>query len=92
MTTATTILSFRNMLGFLTSNAMLRLLYTSVGVQWVGCALAVLFKTEKFYDLTGRECIFFLLFKRGREFSQIEMFINLKSERKVILLIFKPII
>jgi len=41
------------MLGFLTSNAMLRLLYTSVGVQWVGCALAVLFKTEKFYDLTG---------------------------------------
>jgi len=31
----------------------MRLLYTSIGVNWVGCALAVLFKTEKFYDLTG---------------------------------------
>ncbi|XP_023349817.1 uncharacterized protein LOC111718450 [Eurytemora carolleeae] len=41
------------MLDFLWNNGILRLLYTSVGIQWIGCAAAVFFKTEKFYDLTG---------------------------------------
>ena len=41
------------MLEFVWNNGILRLLYTSVGIHWVGCAVAVFFKTEKFYDLTG---------------------------------------
>ena len=30
-----------------------------IGIQWVGWAFAVAFKTEKFYDLTGK-CFFYL--------------------------------
>jgi len=41
------------MIDFLWNNELLRLFYVSIGVQWVGCTLAVLLKTEKFYDLTG---------------------------------------
>ena len=41
------------MLDFLWTNEILRLFYISIGVQWVGCTLAVLLHTEKFYDLTG---------------------------------------
>jgi len=41
------------MLDFLWTNGILRSLYLSVGIQWIGCTLSVLFKTEKFYDLTG---------------------------------------
>ena len=33
-----------------------------IGIQWVGWAFAVAFKTEKFYDLTGK--IFLLFVKK----------------------------
>ena len=39
---------------WLLNNELLRLLGVSLGVQWVGCTAAVLLKTEKFYDLTGK--------------------------------------
>ncbi len=32
-----------------------KLFAIDMGVQWVGWLLAVTFKTEKFYDLTGEE-------------------------------------
>jgi len=41
------------MIDFLWTNEILRLFYISIGVQWIGCTLAVLLHTEKFYDLTG---------------------------------------
>jgi len=41
------------MLDFLWKNDLLQLLYTSVGIQWVGWAISAYFHTEKFYDLTG---------------------------------------
>jgi hypothetical protein len=41
------------MLELLWSNQLLQLLYTSLGIQWVGWALSAYFHTEKFYDLTG---------------------------------------
>jgi hypothetical protein len=41
------------MLEMLWNNQLLQLLYTSVGIQWVGWAVSAYFHTEKFYDLTG---------------------------------------
>ena len=32
---------------------------TDLGIQWVGWALASVFKTEKFYDLAGRLRLFY---------------------------------
>jgi hypothetical protein len=45
------------MLELLWSNHLLQLLYTSLGIQWVGWAVSAYFHTEKFYDLTGTRTV-----------------------------------
>eukprot|EP00095_Tigriopus_kingsejongensis_P002187 maker-scaffold861_size87375-snap-gene-0.21 protein:Tk02187 transcript:maker-scaffold861_size87375-snap-gene-0.21-mRNA-1 annotation:"PREDICTED: uncharacterized protein LOC100203306" len=37
----------------LLQSSWFRLVAIDFGIQWVGCILAIVFKTEKFYDLTG---------------------------------------
>jgi len=64
------------MLEFLWTNGILRLLYVSVGIQWVGCTFAVLLNTEKFYDLTGS--LTFLLL------SQLSYDSSIKSRRQTV--------
>ena len=41
-----------------------KLFLVDMGIQWVGWIFATIFKTEKFYDLTGASASFIIEFLR----------------------------
>ena len=47
---------FTNVLG----SSIGKIFLVDIGIQWVGWAFAVYFKTEKFYDLTGKKLRIFI--------------------------------
>ena len=49
-----------NYLSQLDRNLLAKAAVADLGIQWVGCAAALLFKTEKFYDLTGSSTFLYM--------------------------------
>jgi hypothetical protein len=67
---------------FLVNNYYANILAIDFGIQWVAWVFASFFKTEKFYDFTGKFCVKFsrLIAKKLKKVETTEIQIPWKLE------------